>query len=168
MEISLNNANHKLDETLEKLEEINEELENTNEELEETNEILDSTDKTLKIVARKLDIAVEDRVVKTKSNLKNESFVIMRNLNKTYKYKVIKGKKDNINTRINKLKILNYDKIDKLSFDNVPNASNLWCLIKEELKDNIKFCGNRLNLINIDESQLEIKITEIYNKRKML
>ena len=36
MEISLNKANHKLDETLEKLEEIYEELENTNEELEET------------------------------------------------------------------------------------------------------------------------------------
>ena len=90
----------------------------------------------------------------------------MRNLNKTYKYKVIKGKKDNINTRINKLKILNYDKIDKLSFDNVSNSSNLWCLIKEELTYNIDYCGNRLKLINMNEHQLKIKINEIYNKRK--
>ena len=70
MEKSLNKANYKLDETLEKLDEVHEELENTHEELEDTNEKLDNTDKTLKIVVRKLDIAVEDRVVKTKSNLK--------------------------------------------------------------------------------------------------
>ena len=74
MEKSLNKANYKLDETtniknhrflifvieLEKLD-------------EDTNDKLDNTDKTLKLVAKKLDIAVEDRVVKTKSNLKNES-----------------------------------------------------------------------------------------------
>ena len=91
---------------------------------------------------------------------------MMYNYNKNYKYKVIRGKKEYINTRIDKLKMENYILIDGLSLDNVPNASTLWCLIKEELKDNIDFCGNRLNLINIDESQLKIKINEIYNKRK--
>jgi hypothetical protein len=38
-----------------------------------------NTYKNLKMVAKKLDIAVEDRVVKTKSNLKNESFFILMN-----------------------------------------------------------------------------------------
>ena len=52
------------------------------------------------------------------------------------------------------------------SIHNVPNASTLWCLIKEELKDKIDSCGNRLNLLNIDESQFKIKINDIYNKRK--
>jgi hypothetical protein len=54
----------------------------------------------------------------------------------------------------------------KLSIKNVPNASILWCLIKEELKNDIDYCGSRLNLKNIDVSQFKIKINEIYNKRK--
>ncbi len=40
------------------------------------------------------------------------------------------------------------------------------CLIKEELKNNIDSCGNRLNLINMNEIEFKIKIHEIYNKRK--
>jgi hypothetical protein len=166
MEKSLNKANYKLDETLEKLEEVHEELENTNEELEDTNEKLDITDKTLKIVAKKLDIAVEDRVVKTKSKLKNESFIVMYNANEDYKYRVIRAKKQYVSTRIDKLIIENYIQKKELSLNNVPNASTLWCLIKEELKDNIDTCHNKLNLINMDESQFKIKINEIYNKRK--
>ena len=71
---------------------------------EDTNEKLDTTDKTLKIVVKKLDIAVEDRVVKTKSKLKNESFILMFNPNETYKYKVIRAKKEYVNTRIDKLR----------------------------------------------------------------
>ena len=39
------------------------------------------------------------------------------------------------------------------------------CLIKEKLKNDIDYCGSRLNL-KIDESQFNIKINEIYNKRK--
>jgi hypothetical protein len=56
--------------------------------------------------------------------------------------------------------------ITELSIKNVPNASIIWCLIKEELKNDIDYCGSRLNLKNIDESQFKIKINEIYNKRK--
>lgn len=40
----------------------------------------------------------------------------MCNLKKTCNYTVIKGKKDNINTRINKLKIENYVKIEEIIF----------------------------------------------------
>jgi len=166
MEKSLNNANYKLDETLEKLDEVHEELESTNTELEDTNEKLDITNKTLKIVAKKLDIAVEDRVVKTQNTLKNESFITMYNVNEEYKYIVIRAKNEYIKNRIDKLKVNNYTQIDELSLINVPNASILWCLIKEELKDNIDYCGNRLNLININELQFKIQINEIYNKRK--
>ena len=164
MQESLTKANYKLDETLEKLDEVHEELENTNTELEDTNEKLDTTDKTLKIVVQKLDIAVVDRVLKTKSKLKNESFILMFNPNETYKYKVIRAKKEYVNTRIDKLKNENYVIVE--SINNVPNASTLWCLIKEELKDKIDSCGNRLNLTNIDETQFKIKINDIYNKRK--
>jgi hypothetical protein len=166
MQDSLNTAHYKLDETLEKLDEVHEELENTNNELEDTTEKLDNTDKTLNIVARKLNIAVEDRVVKTRNKLKNESFVVMFNADIKYKYIVIRAKIDSLKIRIDKLKIENYTIIESLQLHNVPNASILWCLIKEELKDNIDYSGNKLNLININESQFEMKIKEIYNKRK--
>ena len=158
-------ANIKLDEVLDKLDEVHEELETTNTELEETNDKLDNTDKNLKMVAKKLDIAVEDRVVKTRSKLKNESFVIMYNSSKSYKYQVIKSKNESLNSRIEKFKSKNYEIIKDLSLYNVPNASILWCLIKEELKNDIDYCGSRLNL-KIDETQFNIKINEIYNKRK--
>ena len=115
-------------ETLEKLDEVHEELENTHEELEEANDKLDNTDKNLKMVAKKLDIAVEDRVVKTKSTLKNESFVIMYNSSKSYKYQVIKSKNESLNSRIEKFKSKNYEIIKDLSLYNVPNASILWLI----------------------------------------
>ena len=92
MQDTLNKANYKLDDTLEKLDDIHEELENTNTELEDTNEKLNNTDKILKLVTNKLDIVVDERVVKTTNKLKNELFIIMYNPNKEYKYKIIKGK----------------------------------------------------------------------------
>ena len=90
----------------------------------------------------------------------------MYNSNEDYKYKVIRAKNEYIKIRIDKLIIENYILVDGLSLNNVPNASTLWCLIKEELKDNIDTCGNRLNLINMNESLFKIKINDIYNKRK--
>ena len=90
----------------------------------------------------------------------------MFNADKKYKYIVIRAKIDSLKIRIDKLKIENYTIIESLQLHNVPNASILWCLIKEELKDNIDYSGNKLNLININESQFEMKIKEIYNKRK--
>jgi uncharacterized protein YlbG (UPF0298 family) len=71
----------------------------------------------------------------------------MYNPNEIYKYTVIRAKKQNVNTRIEKLQNKNYIKIDELSLYNVPNASTLWCLIKEELKEDIDSCNNQLNLI---------------------
>ena len=48
----------------------------------------------------------------------------------------------------------------------VPNSTILWNLMKEQLKNFIDFCGNRLNLINLDESEFIIRVDTIYNSRK--
>ena len=91
----------------------------------------------------------------------------MFNPNEEYKYKVIRGKKEYINPRIDKLKTNGYIIIEPIEIlDNVPNASNIWCLIKEKLNNNIDYCGNNFNLINLDQETFMIKINEIYNKRK--
>jgi hypothetical protein len=68
----------------------------------------------------------------------------MYSSNEDYKYKVIRAKNEYIKTRIDNLKIENYIQKKELSLNNVPNASTLWCLIKEELKDNIDTCHNKL------------------------
>ena len=38
--------------------------------------------------------------------------------------------------------------------------------MKERLKENIDFCGNKLNLIDLTETEFLIKVDNIYNKRK--
>jgi hypothetical protein len=39
-------------------------------------------------------------------------------------------------------------------------------LVKEELTDNIDYCGNKLNLIDINQNDFLQKLDDIYNKRK--
>jgi hypothetical protein len=58
-----------------------------------------------------------------------------------------------------------YNKIKTLEC--VPNATTIWNLMKEQLKNNIDFCGNKLNLINdFDEDNFILNVDEIYNSRK--
>jgi len=86
----------------------------------------------------------------------------MKNSNTEYKYYIIRGQKRYINKKMEQLE--GYTEIKKL--EQVPNASTLWNYVKEELKDNMDCCGNKLNLINIKELDFLINIDEIYNKRK--
>jgi len=151
-----------LNEALEKLDITNDKLDDANEELELTNEKLDNTDKTLLKVAKKLDIAVEDRVIKPTKLSTLEYFVVMKNNNIDYKYYIIRGQKRYINKKIDQLD--GYQKIKTIEC--VPNASTLWNLMKEKLKNNIDCCGNKLNLIQLEELDFLLKIDEIYNERK--
>ena len=87
----------------------------------------------------------------------------MKNNNTEYKYYIIRGQKRYINKKIEQLD--GYNKIKTLEC--VPNASTLWNLMKEKLKNNIDFCGNKLNLINnLNENNFILKVDEIYNSRK--
>jgi chromosome segregation ATPase len=151
-----------LNETLDKLDITNDKLDDATEELEDVNERLDTTDKNLINVAKKLDIAVEDRVMKTKRLSTLEYFIIMKNTINEYKYYIIRGQKRYINKKMEQLE--GYTQIKRL--EQVPNASILWNYIKEELKDNIDYCGNKLNLINFNQLDFLRNIDEIYNKRK--
>ena len=151
-----------LNDTLEKLDETHNILGETKDELEITNEKLDTTDKTLNIVANKLNIAVKDRVIHTKKKSTIEFFVIMKNLNAEYKYYIIRGQHLYITSK--KEQLNGFVEIKKIEC--VPNATILWNLIKEQLKNSIDYCGNKLNLININESEFLEKIEIIYDSRK--
>jgi hypothetical protein len=100
--------------------------------------------------------------MKTKRLSTLEYFIIMKNSITEYKYYIIRGQKRYINKKMEQLE--GYTEIKEL--EQVPNASTLWNYIKEELKDNIDCCGNKLNLININQFDFLRNIDEIYNKRK--
>ena len=114
-------------EALEKLDITTDMLDDSKEELEEVNEKLDNTDKILNKVAKKLDIAVEDHVIKIKKLSTLEYFIIMKNNNADYKYYVIRDQKRYINKKKDELN--GYDKIKRIEC--CPNASILWNLMKE-------------------------------------
>ena len=143
------------------LNEALERLELTHDRLDDTKEELDITSEKLDIIGNKLNIAVEDRVVKTRKHSLLEYFVIMKNPNTTYKYYIIRGQKRYITKK--KEELAGYTEIKTLEC--VPNASTLWNLVKENLR-NINFMGNKINLVNITEDEFIRKIEDIYNERK--
>ena len=109
-----------------------------------------------------MDIAVEDRVERTRKTSTLEYFIIMKNINAEYKYYIIRGQK----RYINKKKELLIGYIEIKVIECAPNATMLWNLMKEKMKNKIDYCGNKLNLKNITEEYFLNNITEIYNKRK--
>ena len=148
-----------------KLDESHEKLDNITDELIETKEELYDTNNNIKIIAKKLDIAVIDRVVKTNKSSNIEYFVIMKSdTNIEYKYYIIRGQKYHIIKSIKTLQ--GYHKIK--SIESVPNAIILFNLIKQNMKDNIHCNFNKLNLININENDFLEKIDSIYDGRKII
>jgi hypothetical protein len=145
-----------LNETLERLDITNYKLDEAKDEIDDTTEKLD-------LVAKKLDIATDDRVVKPKKVVLNEYFVVMKNLEASYKYYIIRGQKRYINKK--KEELDDYTEIKNLEC--VPNANILWNLIKEKLKGN-DFLGNKLNLKNINELKFLELVDSIYNERKKI
>ena len=109
-------------------------------------------------------VLMEEVIIVNNTNVNEKQFGFYIDKAEIYKYKVIRGKKDYVNTQINKLKINGYIIIEHVEILN--NASNIWCLIKEQLNNNIEYNGNNLNLINIEQETFIIKVNEIYNKQK--
>ena len=144
------------------LNDIKDELVYANDTLDETKEELQLTNDNLSTVAKKLNIAVVDRVVNTKKKSTIEYMVIMKNETTEYKYYVIRGQQRYINKKKEDLE----GYIELKSFKCVPNSTILFNLIKERLKNKIICCGNRLNLNNINENEFLNDIDSIYLERK--
>ena len=86
----------------------------------------------------------------------------MYNSNSDYQYYIIRGQKRYIKTK--KDKLYGFEEIKQIVC--VPNSTTLWNLMKEKLQNNIDYCGNKLNLINITQEDFINKIETIYNERK--
>jgi hypothetical protein len=67
-------------------------------------------------------------------------------------------------TKIKRLEDDKYKVI--LELNNITNSIKFWNYIKEKLKNNLLFEGNKFNIINIDEKMLLENIKISYNNRK--
>ena len=144
------------------LNEIKDELNYTNDTLDETKEELQLTNDNLTTVAKKLNIAVIDRVVNTTKRSTIEYMVIMKNDTAEYKYYVIRGQQRYINKKKEDLEGF----IELKLYKCVPNSTILFNLIKERLNNKIIYSGNKLNLNNITEYEFLNNINLIYLERK--
>ena len=143
-------------------EELKELMNYANDTLDETKDELQLTNDNLNTVAKKLNIAVIDRVINTKKRSTIEFMIIMKNDKEEYKYYVIRGQQRYITKKKEELE----GYIELKSYKCVPNSTILFNLIKERLKNKIICCGNRLNLNNINEDEFLNNINSIYLERK--
>ena len=135
-EILKNNIN-----ITEKLIESHKKIDNITEELEDTNN-------NVKLIAKKLNIAVEYKVCRTDQSSTDEYLTILKYNTNTNNYYIIRSQKRSINKRIKVLQ--KYHKIKSIKC--VPNAINLFNLIKQNMNDNIYYKSNKINLLNINEN----------------
>jgi hypothetical protein len=105
-----------------------------------------------------IDIDFIDEFIELVS--KNEC-CIHHNLLQKYGICNLKGQKRYITKKKEQLT----DYIEIKTLECVPNASTLWNLVKENLR-NINFMGNKINLVDITEDDFISSIEEIYNERK--
>jgi len=142
------------------IEDITINLDDIKEELVESNTKLNHA-------CKKLDIAVETRVPKTDNQNKLEDFILLKNKNKKslYKYYAIRGQTAYVD-RKSKKKITNDNYLELYRINDVANSINLWNRLKEKLKNKVEYCGNELNLIEINEIKLLDNIKLVYEKRK--
>ena len=138
---------------------INDKLNVVIEENEEINE-------NIQEVTKKLDIAVEDRVVKPNNKKKEEVFVVIYN-KQTGIYYIMCRQKETINMAIKKY-IKENEGSEITHQINNPNCKNLLIRIKEKLsrKKQITFTNNSIKLVNIDENTFINKINKINNMKK--
>ena len=166
MNEKLKDVKDKLDDTNEELKDVKDKLDDTNEELRDVNDKLEDTNEELFIIKDKLDIATDDRVVKTKSKTTLEYLIILKteDVLEDYKYYIIRCQKRSIKQRLEDNQ--NYKEIKRIEC--VPNSTNLYNRIKEELKSNLKFKSNRVNLINLSELEFLNKIDLINEEKKII
>jgi hypothetical protein len=142
-----------------KMNDMSENLDDIKEELIDTNIKLNKT-------CKKLNIAVENRVPNTINPNKLECLVVLKIIdNNKYKYYAIRGQTDYVRKTVagyldNKLNT------QLIRFKNVANSVNIWNRLKEQLKKKVKYCGNEMILLKINEEQFIENLNIVYDKRK--
>ena len=146
---------------------LEQKLDDANDNLTDIKEELSESNKKLGYACKKLDVAVEDRVPKTEEYDKLESIAILKCIKKKalFRYYCIRGQLYHVNKRIKKKTTEEkYEEIIRI--DDVTHSVNLWNRLKETLKKKVEYCGNEMNLIDINEIEFIDIIKNVYDKRK--
>ena len=157
-------TNNKLDNVISELKESNEQLKESNEQLKESNENLVSLHDEFDIVHEKLD----DRVPNAKQKKISERFVVLKHDTENMYY-IITRKERTIKLSIDRMKDSGYNEII-IQYECCPNARLLLNEMKDNMKEYYKFNnkGNcrEFKLLKTEEEYI-IKLTELYNSRRM-
>ena len=146
---------------------LEQKLDDTNDNLTDIKEELSESNKKLDYACKKLDIAVEDRSPKTEEHEKLESIAILKCTKKKalFRYYCIRGQLYHVNKRIKKKTTEEkYEEI--LRINDVTNSVNIWNRLKEKLRKKVEYCGNEMNLLEINEIDFIDTIKIVYDKRK--
>jgi len=146
---------------------LEQKLDDANESLGDIKEELTQSNKKLDYACKKLDIAVEDRSPKTEEHEKLESIAILKCTKKKslFRYYCIRGQLYHVNKRIKKKTTEEkYEEI--LRINDVTNSVNIWNRLKEKLRKKVEYCGNEMNLLEINETDFIDTIKIVYDKRK--
>jgi len=146
---------------------LEQKLDDTNDNLIDIKDELTESNKKLGYACKKLDIAVEDRVPKTEEHDKFESIAILKCTKKKalFRYYCIRGQLYHVNKRIKK-KTTEEKYEELIRIDDVSHSVNIWNRLKEKLKKKVEYCGNEMNLIDINENDFIDTIKLVYDKRK--
>lgn len=163
----LRNSNNILEETRQELHEANERLESLQEDFETSEDVL-----TNKIdnISRKLDIAVEDRVVKSNKRATHENFILYSLNDPESEYTHIVARVQNRSlTRSSNNIATNYPNSQMiLHLKATPNANALYANVKEKIKGPI-YKGQYINIDNaMTEARFIAAIQKVYNDKKIV
>ena len=146
---------------------LEQKLDDANDNLIDIKDELTESNKKLGYACKKLDIAVEHRVPNTEDHDKFESIAILKCTKKKalFRYYCIRGQLYHVNKRIKKKTI--EEKYEELiRIDDVSHSVNIWNRLKEKLRKKVEYCGNEMNLIDINENDFIDTIKLVYDKRK--
>jgi hypothetical protein len=147
---------------------LEDKLDDTNVKLDVINEELIETKHVLKSTSKKLNIAVEDRVIKPEDENILEYFILLKNRRKNpdYKYYAIRGQKRYISIKLNQKLNDKYKEVFRIS--GTPNSVDILNKLKKNLGKKIKTSLNNINLETINEEEFIETIKQVYDERKVI
>ena len=147
--------NHIVNEYIKTLKEKDTSIKERDDKIEELIKLMKESDMKAEKRTKKIIDKLEDTHLKSKKKQID------------YRYYGVRGQPNYVNRKSNK-KITEDKYIEILRINNVANAVNLWNRLKEQLSESVDYCGNEMNLIDINEIEFINIIKDIYEKRKYI
>jgi len=143
-------------------------LDDANSKLDISEDALDEANQNIKLTLKKLDKAVDDRVVTAVDDSKLHTFVIMKydDPKTGFMYHAIRRQKASVTETIKKIIKQNPNAIELVNIDYNPNATVMFNVVKRKLKDNIITNRNDFNIVDLTEVEFIERVHQINESRR--